>query len=354
MSFAIRRIGYLCLSLWALACERTPEPKLDTASQHGATAPPQRPPARAASSASRTASQPYQWPAQPRLVAIGDVHGDLQALRAALRLAQAIDDQDRWIGKQLTVVQTGDQLDRGDQDRGVLDLLEKLEGAAKAQGSELHVLNGNHELMNAAFDFRYVTPHSFAEFQEFAGQAPLTGPIRELPAEARGRAWAFAPGGSYALKLARHATVAVIGDSLFAHAGVLPEHVEYGLGRINAEVRSFLEGTGALPELLQREDAPVWTRLYGSPELDASTCAVLERVLARVGARRLVVGHTVQKAGISSACSERVFRIDVGLSAYYGATVPQVLQITASGTRVLRATGATKHNAHADQVHSAP
>ena len=35
---------------------------------------------------------------EQRIVAFGDVHGDLEAARGALRLAGAIDDQDHWIG----------------------------------------------------------------------------------------------------------------------------------------------------------------------------------------------------------------------------------------------------------------
>src|SRR4051794_6188258 len=56
----------------------------------------------------------FQLPAAERIVAIGDLHGDVGALRAALRLAGAIDSAGKWIGKDLVVVQTGDQLDRGD------------------------------------------------------------------------------------------------------------------------------------------------------------------------------------------------------------------------------------------------
>ena len=79
-------------------------------------------------------SRPYP-PADPyatrlaapaRLVAIGDLHGDLDATRAALRLAGAIDTLDRWIGRDLVVVQTGDILDRGDEERAVFGLLAAL------------------------------------------------------------------------------------------------------------------------------------------------------------------------------------------------------------------------------------
>ncbi len=321
----------------AVACDRTPEPK--RASDKASSAP-AHPPAQPAVVESGHPREPevvdYRFPARARLVAIGDIHGDLSALRRALRLAGAIDSEDTWIGKDLTVVQTGDQVDRGDQDREVLDLLEKLERDAQKSGSELRVLNGNHELMNAGFDFRYVTAKSFRSFGEFAERAPVAAGA--LPTDERGRAAAFAPGGSYALKLAQHLTVAVVGDTLFAHGGVLPAHVDYGLSRINREAQAFLAGKSTqLPSVLSGEDSPVWTRAYGGPELDPATCEALGRVLQGIGAKRLVVGHTVQKGGISSACQERVFRIDVGLSAYYGDRPAQVLELTKAGARVLDA-----------------
>ncbi|HKY34416.1 MAG TPA: shewanella-like protein phosphatase [Polyangiaceae bacterium] len=362
------------LSLGVVACDRTPETKPETklaaswvggslsrgsAGSQPRLAPPPNaaaPKVQAEQQSASASNASFRVPSRARLVAIGDVHGDLNALREALKLAGAIDSDDRWIGRDLTVVQTGDQLDRGDQDREVLDVLEKLEGEAQKAASELIVLNGNHELMNAGFDFRYVTAKSFATFADFSSHAPALA--ERLPHEARGRAAAFAPGGPYALKLARHLTVAVVGDSLFAHGGVLPAHVDYGLSRINEQASAFLAGKlAALPPVLAAEDAPVWTRAYGEPELDASTCVVLERVLQQVGAVRMVVGHTVQKGGISAACQDKVFRIDVGLSAYYGDNPTQVLEIAGSKTRVLTAGAAPakpKSAPRDSSLHSAP
>lgn len=48
---------------------------------------------------------PLQLPAVPRLVAIGDLHGDLAKARRAFRLAGLIDERDRWAGGTTTVVQ---------------------------------------------------------------------------------------------------------------------------------------------------------------------------------------------------------------------------------------------------------
>jgi hypothetical protein len=362
MSFVMRSSAALAssvaLSLALVgACSRTPEAKPDAPTPSARTAPiastpaPSSAAAVAPTSPASGADASYRLPASARLVAIGDIHGDLTALRGALRLAGAIDSDDRWIGKDLTVVQTGDQVDRGDQDREVLDVLERLEASAKAAGGALHVLNGNHELMNARFDFRYVTRKSFASFDEFSSSASkLAG---HVPDAELGRAAAFMPGAPYALKLSRHLTVALVGDSLFAHGGVRPAHVDYGLDRINREASAFLAGKSRdLPAVLSDESGPVWMRDYGSPEVDDATCEALGRVLAQVGAKRLIVGHTVQEHGISSACRERLFRIDIGLSAFYGVKPPQVLEVTAAGARILDAAkpGKTRDSA----LHSLP
>ncbi len=53
-------------------------------------------------------------------------------------------------------------------------------------------------------------------------------------------------------------------------------------------------------------------------------CTALEQALGLVpGSKRMVVGHTIQEAGINSACENRVFRIDVGLSVGCGDGEPQ-------------------------------
>src|SRR5690606_4657583 len=76
-----------------------------------------------------------------RLIAIGDLHGDLGAMRRALRLSGAIDETDQWIGGDLVIVQTGDILDRGDDEQEILDLFARLGEQALAAGGAIHRLN---------------------------------------------------------------------------------------------------------------------------------------------------------------------------------------------------------------------
>jgi hypothetical protein len=299
------------LAMFAAACDR---------GRHDPPAPAAPEPARAAPAeaavahACTLAPAPLRMPAAKRLVAIGDIHGDLAAARSALRAAQVIDDHDAWIGHDTVVVQTGDVLDRGDDESQILALLDKLAGEAKQAGGALVPLIGNHELMNAAGDFRYVTP----------------GGMRDFDGD---RLHELGPGGTWATRIAAHEVVMIVGDTVLSHAGVLPGWVDQ-LDAVNLSARCWLAGQGDVPAALTADDSPVWTRAYGMDDVD---CAALTTALDKLGAKRMVVGHTVQKAGITSACDGKLWRIDVGLAKLYGGPI-EVLEISAAASepKVLR------------------
>ena len=266
------------------------------------------------------AALPDAVPVPERIVAIGDLHGDLDATRRVFRLAGAIDAADKWKGGKLVVVQTGDAIDRGDDDRAILDLIERLKGEAKDAGGALVALVGNHEIMNAMKDFRYVTPGAMSTFDS-------------------SRAAAFAPGsGAYAKMIASRPAIARIGGTFFVHGGILPKHVSYGLQRFDEETAAWLLGNRATPPApLTADDGPLWTRLYSqTPDDDA--CKTLDGVLKSLGGRRLVMGHTVQKQ-INSACHDEAWRIDVGMSKFFSDGGPrsiQALEIRGDDVKVLK------------------
>ncbi|AGP34268.1 metallophosphoesterase [Sorangium cellulosum] len=314
-----------------------PAPAATSAAPARAAASPPPPPA---------ADRSYAYPAAERVVAIGDVHGDLAATRAALRIAGAIDGSDRWIGGRLVLVQTGDEIDRGDGEQAIVDLFDRLAVEARAAGGAVYALNGNHEVMNVQLDFRYVTEGGFKDFEDVPGLDASSPRLAPVPPPARARAAAFFPGGVYAKKLAARDVIIAVGDTVFAHGGVLPSHTRYGIARINREVRAWMEGKSpSAPAVIAAEDSPVWARLYSgdpAPTPGSSPCAALDQTLAAMSAKRMVVGHTVQRNGVTSACGDKVWRIDVGMAAHYGGK-PAALEIAGDTVRVLtgEATGAS-------------
>ncbi len=269
-----------------------------------------------------------------RIVAVGDLHGDLEATERALRLAGAIDDRRHWIGGDLVLVQTGDILDRGDGEQAILDLFVRLATEAAEAGGAVYRLLGNHELMNTALDFRYVTPGGFEDFNDAIELDPDDSSLADLDPDQRARAAAFRPGGPYARILADAHLTLILDGNLFVHGGVLPEHVAAGLDEHNALVRAWLLGEGPRPDEILRGDSEVWSRRF-SKEVDGNDCATLDSVLTALDLRRMVVGHTVQSDGIASRCNDAVWCIDVGMADAYGGPV-EVLEIRGDSVRILR------------------
>jgi calcineurin-like phosphoesterase family protein len=286
-----------------------------------------------------------------RVVAIGDIHADLNALRVALRTAGAINTSDEWVGGSLTVVQLGDLVGRSDQEREVLDFVFALQRRARQAGGTFHALIGNHEVFGGRLDNQAVGPNPFPAWEQVPGLQLEHPRLRVLPPRARARGAALMPGGPYARRLAEFPTVLAVGRTVFVHGGVTPRWARYGIERINREVRDWLLGQTPEPDAalgVDDGDRVMWTRQF-SANVTSEDCALLDQSLKILGARRMIVAHTVHPE-ITSRCDERVWAVDVGMSRAYGGRV-QVLEIVNdSRLRVLRPEGvATERTTAAQQ-----
>jgi hypothetical protein len=269
---------------------------------------------------------------------------------AALRLARVIsadappgpDGLPRWAGGDAVVVQLGDVLDRGDTEIGILRLLMSLDEQAQREGGGVYMLNGNHESLNVCGDFRYVTPGAFIESAVEFG-IPRDVALRSWDGCIQARAALYLPGGRVARMLSRNPTVLIVNDTAFAHGGLLPIHVEYGIERMNAEVAAWMrrdrapddDGGFASPPFLAMGDGKsvMWNRQlsvekWGNPVDRYRASSMASQALAAVGAKRLVVGHTPQMRGANVDCDGLVWRIDVGMSSGVLDAPVAVLEIT--------------------------
>ncbi|KAK7293419.1 hypothetical protein RJT34_16284 [Clitoria ternatea] len=308
---------------------------------------------------------PTRLPSPRRLIAIGDLHGDLKKSKEALRLAGLIDPADRYTGGSATVVQVGDVLDRGGDELKILYFLEKLKRDAAKSGGRIITMNGNHEIMNVEGDFRFVTKAGVEEFRVWGEwfrignkmktlchgldkpKDPMEGVPESFPGVRkkyldgfRARVAALRPNGPISSRfLSQNVTVLVVGDSIFVHGGLLPVHVSYGLEKINEEVREWINGSKGRfsPSHCRGRNGVVWVRSFSHEVEQKCDCSALEHVLATVpGVKRMVMGHTIQTVGINGVCEDKAIRIDVGMSKGCGDGLPEVLEINGtSGLRIL-------------------
>ncbi|KAL8147992.1 shewanella-like protein phosphatase 1 isoform X1 [Apium graveolens] len=317
-----------------------------------------------------------------RIVAVGDLHGDLEKARSAFELAGVLssDGQDLWTGEETVLIQLGDILDRGEDEIAILSLLRSLDTQAKAQGGAVFQVNGNHETMNVEGDFRYVDYGAYDECGDFLeylndcehdwDEAFVTwasiseswkkdrkmsqshwGPWN-LVKRQKGviaRSVLFRPGGPLASELAKHPVVLKVNDWLFCHGGLLPHHAAYGIERLNKEVSTWMRGLSEsddhqqLPFIATRGyDSVVWNRLYSQDlgeledyEIDQIQ-SILEETLQAVGAKAMVVGHTPQTTGANCKYNCSIWRIDVGMSSGVLGSRPEVLEIRDNKVRVIK------------------
>ena len=312
------------------------------------------------------------FPAQRKLVAIGDIHGDLSVAIKALKLAQVIDiripdnhldvSQINWTGGNTFVVQLGDQIDRvrpsklfnslcteedeelyedEGSDLKIIYLFERLNAQAQKHNGAIISILGNHELMNVDGDFRYVSPKEFREFgNRFNGKFEFDS---NVPFGYKERKEVFMPGGLLAKKLGRTRYSAIqVGSWLFVHGGITSECAKnYSLQKMNHFISRWLLGdTSAknmkhVHNLYHRDDdehSPFWCRTYSDmDEWGQDALIEFNKTMNLINlwntknndmkAHGIVMGHSPQfmyNRGINSSINNRIWRVDVGASRAFG------------------------------------
>jgi len=331
---------------------------------------------------SPAADTPCVWSGVEKIVAVGDLHGDYDNFVLILKGTGLVADDLHWTGGATHLVQIGDILDRGTRAKDILDLLMRLEKDAAEAGGMVHVLLGNHEEMNIdgiALSYPdYVNVEQFVSFlPEGYRKAREKEYLSGLPAAERAvaekngldlaldsglrlfwttlkkedaakRAYVNGFNETYGKWLLQKNAVIKINDVIFVHAGINEEFSTWKLQDINATLRSELEffrgrmrnpqsvPRAFKPKIVYNPDGPLWYR--GLAYMDeTSSQNEVNHILANLGARAIVVGHTYSRAGGNSPTvsreigsvsrfHNRVFIIDTGISSVYGG-VPSALII---------------------------
>jgi calcineurin-like phosphoesterase family protein len=311
--------------------------------------------------ASPQASTAASAPA-PRIIAVGDLHGDYSAWMDIAHAAGLVDAGNHWAAGKTVLVQLGDITDRGPDSLKIVRHLQQLQAEAPRAGGQVFVILGNHEAMNLLGDFRYTTPGEYAAFVDARSPARreqlymrVRGELENAarrsnpnatPSQVRAGwlaqtplGWvehrdAWSPRGDLGRWASRNSAIGKVGDTLFAHGGISAEYAKLPLSEVNRRVAVDMRaGKGGAGSTLEDPLGPLWYRglAGGDPDAAAERAAIhspilppdqeLSAVLAAYGAKRLIIAHTPSLAGIVISPDSRLARIDTGISRYYGGPV---------------------------------
>ena len=308
-----------------------------------------------------------------RVVAIGDIHGDFEALINILYDSAIIDKNGNWIARDTFLVQTGDLFDKyrnirlrqnvilkdgsvydisknpvnykpefgnPDDELVILGYLTDLHGQAiygDFGNSRVILCLGNHEYLNTKIrgSEQYMSQYMNLSIEQFYG-----GP--ELPTRDR----ILKPSkGDLAVRFACIFKVCVvIGNFIFLHGGINNfnfsnikkiEDIEH----INNNLYDyFLIGKPLPEEITDTEYGLLWNREFSAEEgIERKSCNKFYSLINRIGEKDLnmVIGHTPQLENassyvaqydpdvvkmypyitrINSACGEKIYRIDTMMS----------------------------------------
>jgi hypothetical protein len=259
-----------------------------------------------------------------RLVAVGDIHGDLDALVRILLGSGVLSPDGRWSGGSTNVVLLGVLYDRGPESINVIQFVMDLEEEARSNGGALYTLLGNHEMMASQGDYRYVSAVEVLALEHW-----WFDDVNGLHAVYRGDS-------PYARWIRTRPTILKAGSTVFVHAGLDAWALTYDPSFINAMVSSwvaYFQGVAEEPDestlWLTTEDGggPLWTDRFrvskDSPPGGDGLSTVLGTVLHHLEARHLVVGHRPTKeldykiAFPHPVFGEAVAVIDTGISRFY-------------------------------------
>lgn len=259
------------------------------------------------------------WTDVERIVAVGDLHGDLDHFKRILTGARIVDGDYHWSGGKTHLVQMGDVMDRWNYARDIFDLIRRLEKEAKATGGMVHQLIGNHEELNIAglslnYYPEYVTYKQFIDFlpvkfredeeekfkKKNRGDGDIEAFWNNLMKDPNSDAFKE-PSQRYYENfnmlvgkwLAEQNVVIKINDTVFVHGGLNLEYASKGLAAINNLYRSefqkiFKREALSRQTIIFAPESPLWNRVLA----ETNNVDEVDKILAVLNAKQMVVAHT--------------------------------------------------------------
>ena len=290
-----------------------------------------------------------------KIVAIGDLHGDILQLISILIHAKLIKRRKKkitstcfniqdydisnwiWTGNNTYVVQLGDIFDGGgrkqvdsfqDHEVEIYKFLIQMKKLAKKAGGNVILIIGNHEIMNFNKNYDYVQDKTLNKCLTETDNDFNYKLNSKKSCNISHRDKLFAiPYGPLAKSMGNIMKgVVKINNNIFCHGGI-SEGIskKYNITEINNILKLFLSGkkkyNDEIFQSIYGSNGIIWFREYSK---DNSSCNQLKNTLENLKATRMIVGHTPQKEGITNRCQQfkkNLWAIDVGLSRAFNTKI---------------------------------
>ncbi|NNJ72849.1 MAG: hypothetical protein HKP09_06675 [Enterobacterales bacterium] len=340
--------------------------------------------------ASTLLADEYSYTTKDNVYVVGDIHGAYKEFVTTLKTANLVDEQLQWIGGTNHLVSLGDLLDRGPNSRAVVDLLRSLQEQAQAAGGRVHVVLGNHEVMNLQGDWRYLSSEEISAFADEETEKQradsykiylATYRIKDNEGNLQKFNRTYPPGffahikayhrrGDYGKWLLERPFIIDINGNLFTHGGLSPAVEGMSLEELNDSqkdelqsylkiweyflkdkiltynvpfvqrpefIEAFASGRKARQFLRSHEsrvfssDSTSWYRgnALCHPYFEQDR---LKAQLESLSAEKLWVGHTTNTSKqVETRLDEHLIKMDTGMLAAYYRGQPWIAEIKADG-----------------------
>ncbi|CRH01232.1 shewanella-like protein phosphatase 1, putative [Plasmodium relictum] len=244
-----------------------------------------------------------------KVIAIGDIHGDIEGLKLILKHSNLIDENDEWSGENVLLIQVGDILDRGIYGPLIYDYLFQLQKKAIIKNSKIILILGNHEQLNLCGYFDYVNEKEIQLFFENNYDYRLFSFNNKK--------------GNYFKKLIKLPSIVKVNNAIFTHAGISKKMSQFSINLINLKTRLQIENKCKMLKYdnynYLNNDSVLWNDdiSYKVKFNHHEGCHELFEILKKYNANYLIVGHTKQISHeIGSFCDKKYFLIDTGMSLF--------------------------------------
>jgi hypothetical protein len=215
-----------------------------------------------------------------KMLIISDIHGNFKGLQMILTGAGVLNNNLNWFFGKGHLVIEGDFFDRGINVTECLWLIYKLEKEAEKCGGKVHLILGNHEIMNMKGSYRDVRYKYF---------------INSIILDLNYKNW-YSSDSELGRWLRSKNSIEKIGNFLFLHGGISKDFPKgiLSITEINDSIRAGIDKNFSKGELSKNiflgNSGPLW---YRGLVKETENLEEIEQTLKSLNAVKMILGHTI-------------------------------------------------------------